>query len=140
MQIRIRIISDALCAATDVGSSDQRQLSTTICAIQTVQPASSERTSNSKPEVATRRRRPRRRPSRDRKYGDAAESSSQCRRLLANARERRRMMTLNVAFDRLRAAVPVAESRRKLSKYDTLQLAQSYISALVDLLDRQLIS
>jgi len=50
------------------------------------------------------------------------------------------MMTLNVAFDRLRAAVPVAESRRKLSKYDTLQLAQSYISALVDLLDRQLIS
>ena len=56
------------------------------------------------------------------------------RRLVANARERRRMTMLNEAFDQLRAAVPFIASGRKLSKYDTLQLAQSYINALVDLL------
>ena len=56
------------------------------------------------------------------------------RRLLANERERRRMSQLNEAFDQLRAVVPLMSARRKLSKYDTLQLAQSYISALVDVL------
>lgn len=54
------------------------------------------------------------------------------RRLAANARERRRMMSLNVAFDNLRAVVP---SHGKMSKYDTLQLAQAYISKLQEILE-----
>ena len=56
------------------------------------------------------------------------------RRLAANARERRRMHGLNVAFDKLREVVPGISSDRKLSKYETLQMAQSYINALSDLL------
>ncbi len=58
------------------------------------------------------------------------------RRLAANARERRRMDSLNVAFDRLRQVVPSLSNDRQLSKYETLQMAQSYISALTELLDR----
>jgi len=56
------------------------------------------------------------------------------RRLAANARERRRMNNLNEAFDRLRGVVPVADDDRKLSKFETLQMAQTYIVALHDLL------
>ena len=57
------------------------------------------------------------------------------RRSAANARERKRMMGLNVAFDHLRRVVPPMESDRKLSKYDTIQMAQTYISALMALLE-----
>lgn len=56
------------------------------------------------------------------------------RRIDANARERRRMNYLNVAFDRLREVVPSDD--RKLSKYETLQMAQSYIMALLELIER----
>ncbi|KAE8741708.1 ato [Frankliniella occidentalis] len=56
------------------------------------------------------------------------------RRLAANARERRRMLNLNTAFDRLRTHLPSLGSDRQLSKYETLQMAQTYINALVDLL------
>ncbi|KAK8773341.1 uncharacterized protein LOC144098350 [Amblyomma americanum] len=59
------------------------------------------------------------------------------RRLAANARERRRMHSLNVAFDRLREVVPSLGNDRKLSKFETLQMAQSYINALSELLLRQ---
>lgn len=58
------------------------------------------------------------------------------RRVAANARERRRMESLNVAFDRLRAVIPSAGEDQKLSKYETLQMAQSYIGALQELLDK----
>ena len=58
------------------------------------------------------------------------------RRTAANARERRRMNSLNVAFDRLREVVPAFSSDTKLSKYETLQMAQSYINALQELLKR----
>ncbi|CAN7940324.1 unnamed protein product [Ixodes hexagonus] len=58
------------------------------------------------------------------------------RRLAANARERRRMHGLNVAFDKLRQVVPSIGDDRKLSKYETLQMAQSYITALSELLIR----
>ncbi|XP_050533876.1 protein lin-32-like [Daktulosphaira vitifoliae] len=57
------------------------------------------------------------------------------RRLAANARERRRMNNLNEAFDRLRGVVPATDAERKLSKFETLQMAQTYIAALHDLLD-----
>jgi len=57
------------------------------------------------------------------------------RRLAANARERRRMESLNVAFDKLRTVLPSIGKDQQLSKYETLQMAQSYINALCDLLD-----
>jgi len=56
------------------------------------------------------------------------------RRVAANARERKRMESLNVAFDKLRAVIPGFGDNTKLSKYETLQMAQSYIAALKDLL------
>ncbi|KAF2879433.1 hypothetical protein ILUMI_26733 [Ignelater luminosus] len=59
------------------------------------------------------------------------------RRLAANARERRRMQNLNQAFDRLRTFLPQLGQDRQLSKYETLQMAQTYISALYDLLEQQ---
>lgn len=58
------------------------------------------------------------------------------RRLAANARERRRMSGLNEAFDRLREVIPSIGTDHKLSKFETLQMAQTYISALCDLLER----
>ena len=58
------------------------------------------------------------------------------RRLAANARERRRMNALNSAFDCLRRVLPGPEvADRKLSKYETLQMAQTYIQALVEVLE-----
>lgn len=57
------------------------------------------------------------------------------RRLAANARERRRMNGLNEAFDRLRQVIPNLDAEHKLSKFETLQMAQTYIVALRDLLE-----
>jgi len=56
------------------------------------------------------------------------------RRQAANARERRRMEGLNRAFDSLRDVVPAISRRRKLSKYETLQMALSYIEELTRIL------
>lgn len=56
------------------------------------------------------------------------------RRLAANARERRRMQNLNSAFDKLRQYLPQLGNDRQLSKHETLQMAQTYITALYDLL------
>uniref|UniRef100_A0A4W4ETS2 BHLH domain-containing protein n=1 Tax=Electrophorus electricus TaxID=8005 RepID=A0A4W4ETS2_ELEEL len=52
------------------------------------------------------------------------------RRMAANARERKRMQGLNTAFDQLRKVVPQWSQDKKLSKYETLQMALSYIMAL----------
>lgn len=64
------------------------------------------------------------------------------RRKDANARERKRMNGLNEAFERLRDAVPAApgeeetgDKNKKLSKMDTLQMANLYIRHLVTLLN-----
>ena len=59
------------------------------------------------------------------------------RRLAANARERRRMNNLNTAFDRLRDVIPSLGDDKQLSKFETLQMAQSYINALVALLQKE---
>ncbi|XP_061081221.1 class A basic helix-loop-helix protein 15 [Conger conger] len=64
----------------------------------------------------------------------AVDRAQRRRRLAANARERRRMLGLNVAFDRLRSVIPNLESDKKLSKSETLQMAQIYISTLSELL------
>ena len=52
----------------------------------------------------------------------------------ANMRERRRMKTLNDAFEGLRCRVP-AGFDRKLSKVDTLRLAIRYIEHLAEILE-----
>ncbi|CAD7014980.1 protein twist [Ceratitis capitata] len=57
------------------------------------------------------------------------------RRQAANARERKRMNGLNEAFDRLREVVPAPTIDQKLSKYETLQMAQTYIAALCEMLE-----
>ena len=58
------------------------------------------------------------------------------RRVAANTRERRRMNGLNDAFERLRDVIPSLGSDHKLSKYETLQMAQTYIGSLASLLRR----
>lgn len=57
------------------------------------------------------------------------------RRLAANARERRRMNGLNEAFDKLRTVVPPVGDEHKLSKFETLQMAKTYIQAMCTLLE-----
>ena len=56
------------------------------------------------------------------------------KRTAANERERRRMHTVNSAFDQLRELVPTYPTSRKLSKIDTLKLACTYIQDLKTLL------
>ncbi|CAM1293287.1 Uncharacterised protein at_DN0933 [Pycnogonum litorale] len=58
------------------------------------------------------------------------------RRNAANARERKRMDSLNTAFDLLRNVIPDFGDDKKLSKFETLQMAQTYIAELNDLLNR----
>ena len=69
----------------------------------------------------------------DRRY--VPKETRKKRRSAANARERKRMKGLNVAFDHLRRVVPQLGNDRKLSKYDTIQMAQTYITALMALLE-----
>ncbi|XP_078702797.1 pancreas transcription factor 1 subunit alpha-like [Branchiostoma floridae x Branchiostoma belcheri] len=54
-------------------------------------------------------------------------------RLAANVRERRRMESINGAFDVLRKRVPTLAYERRISKADTLHLAIGYIRFLSDL-------
>ncbi|KAF2358329.1 Myc-type basic helix-loop-helix (bHLH) domain [Trinorchestia longiramus] len=70
-----------------------------------------------------------------RNRGQVSEAVRRKRRLAANARERRRMDSLNLAFDRLRSVLPQLKNHEKLSKYDSLQMAQTYITTLCDMLD-----
>lgn len=44
------------------------------------------------------------------------------------------MHGLNRAFDQLRSVIPSLENEKKLSKYETLQMAQIYITELTELL------
>ena len=61
------------------------------------------------------------------------------RRKAANQRERKRMNGLNDAFERLREHVPMlannSNGEKKLSKMDTLQMANIYIRHLAHLLE-----
>lgn len=66
-----------------------------------------------------------------RRYSTPSPSLLRHRRIAANARERKRMTSLNTAFDALRDHLPHIDSSRKLSKYETLQLAQHYINDLI---------
>lgn len=70
------------------------------------------------------------------KYQQITDNLLRRRRLAANARERRRMNNLNDAFNRLRDVIPSIGNDRRLSKFETLQMAQTYIGALIELLKR----
>ncbi|CAM2100044.1 unnamed protein product [Caretta caretta] len=55
-------------------------------------------------------------------------------RYAANIRERKRMLSINSAFDELRCHVPTFPYEKRLSKIDTLRLAIAYIALLNDIL------
>ncbi|KAJ8313648.1 hypothetical protein KUTeg_008209 [Tegillarca granosa] len=55
-------------------------------------------------------------------------------RFAANIRERKRMMSINSAFEELRSHVPTFPYEKRLSKIDTLRLAIAYITLLKDIL------
>ncbi|CAL1262026.1 unnamed protein product [Larinioides sclopetarius] len=52
----------------------------------------------------------------------------------ANIRERKRMLSINSAFDELRCHVPTFPFEKRLSKIDTLRLAIAYIALLREIL------
>ena len=54
-------------------------------------------------------------------------------RQAANMRERRRMQSINDAFEGLRAHIPTLPYEKRLSKVDTLKLAIGYINFLNEL-------
>ena len=55
-------------------------------------------------------------------------------RRAANVRERRRMYSLNEAFDCLRQRIPTFAYEKRLSRIETLRLAMAYISFMTDIL------
>uniref|UniRef100_A0A8C1WFJ2 Si:dkey-34f9.3 n=1 Tax=Cyprinus carpio TaxID=7962 RepID=A0A8C1WFJ2_CYPCA len=52
----------------------------------------------------------------------------------ANIRERKRMLSINSAFEELRCHVPMFPYEKRLSKIDTLRLAIAYIALLREIL------
>ena len=58
------------------------------------------------------------------------------RRGTANKKERRRTVSINTAFAKLRGCIPNVPSDTKLSKIKTLRLATSYIAYLMDVLNK----
>ncbi|XP_064455873.1 twist-related protein 1-like [Ornithodoros turicata] len=58
-------------------------------------------------------------------------------RRAANIRERKRMMSINTAFEELRCHVPTFPFEKRLSKIDTLRLAIAYIALLKEVLVSQ---
>ncbi|XP_008296435.1 fer3-like protein [Stegastes partitus] len=74
--------------------------------------------------------------------GTHGHSRSKRRRIItvvqrqaANVRERKRMFSLNEAFDELRRKVPTFAYEKRLSRIETLRLAIVYISFMTDLLE-----
>ncbi|XP_034017077.1 neurogenic differentiation factor 4 [Thalassophryne amazonica] len=75
--------------------------------------------------------------------GTHGRSKSKRRRIItvvqrqaANVRERKRMFSLNEAFDELRRKVPTFAYEKRLSRIETLRLAIVYISFMTDLLEK----
>ncbi|KAL1468767.1 hypothetical protein MTO96_041264 [Rhipicephalus appendiculatus] len=81
------------------------------------------------------------RPRRSRKRGSSTQhrcgvaQQAAHQRQAANMRERRRMQSINDAFDGLRAHIPTLPYEKRLSKVDTLRLAIGYIGFLTELVD-----
>ena len=59
--------------------------------------------------------------------------ASLVQRRAANVRERKRMFSLNEAFDQLREIVPIFAYEKKLSRIETLRLAIIYIAFMTEL-------
>ncbi|CAF2718068.1 unnamed protein product [Rotaria sp. Silwood2] len=59
--------------------------------------------------------------------------ASLAQRRAANVRERKRMFSLNEAFDQLREIVPIFAYEKKLSRIETLRLAIIYIAFMTEL-------
>ncbi|XP_071355327.1 fer3-like protein [Trachinotus anak] len=81
-------------------------------------------------------------PSRYYTRGAHGHTKSKRRRIItvvqrqaANVRERKRMFSLNEAFDELRGKVPTFAYEKRLSRIETLRLAIVYISFMTDLLE-----
>ncbi|XP_012288227.1 pancreas transcription factor 1 subunit alpha [Orussus abietinus] len=76
---------------------------------------------------------------RDRGRSSRRNGSGKCprqavqQRQAANMRERRRMQSINDAFEGLRAHIPTLPYEKRLSKVDTLKLAIGYINFLNEL-------
>ncbi|XGW25498.1 hypothetical protein V3C99_006708 [Haemonchus contortus] len=62
------------------------------------------------------------------------ERARMVRRDKANARERRRMNSLNDALEHLRTLLPTEPEEPKMTKIETLRVAQGYIAYLVSIL------
>ncbi|XP_026087287.1 pancreas transcription factor 1 subunit alpha-like [Carassius auratus] len=60
---------------------------------------------------------------------------STVQRQAANIRERKRMFSLNEAFDRLRRKVPTFAYEKRLSRIETLRLAIVYIAFMTDIIE-----
>ncbi|XP_056596742.1 pancreas transcription factor 1 subunit alpha [Triplophysa dalaica] len=60
---------------------------------------------------------------------------SSVQRQAANIRERRRMFSLNEAFDLLRRKVPTFAYEKRLSRIETLRLAMVYIDFMKEILN-----
>ena len=56
-------------------------------------------------------------------------------RKAANIRERRRMLSLNDAFDLLRRSLPTFSYEKKLSRIETLRLALTYMAFMMDIVN-----
>ncbi|XP_058038732.1 pancreas transcription factor 1 subunit alpha [Ahaetulla prasina] len=67
-----------------------------------------------------------------------SEAELQQLRQAANVRERRRMQSINDAFEELRAHIPTLPYEKRLSKVDTLRLAMGYINFLSELVQSDL--
>ncbi|KAG7503354.1 pancreas transcription factor 1 subunit alpha [Solea senegalensis] len=67
-----------------------------------------------------------------------SEREMQQLRQAANVRERRRMQSINDAFEGLRSHIPTLPYEKRLSKVDTLRLAIGYINFLAELVQSDL--
>ncbi|KAG2458054.1 pancreas transcription factor 1 subunit alpha [Erpetoichthys calabaricus] len=67
-----------------------------------------------------------------------SEAEMQQLRQAANVRERRRMQSINDAFEGLRSHIPTLPYEKRLSKVDTLRLAIGYINFLAELVQSDL--
>lgn len=70
--------------------------------------------------------------------GTSSGGTHKVQRFAANVRERRRMLSINSAFEHLRQHVPTFPYEKRLSKIDTLRLAIAYINLLQELLNTDL--
>uniref|UniRef100_A0A4W3HCZ5 Si:dkey-34f9.3 n=1 Tax=Callorhinchus milii TaxID=7868 RepID=A0A4W3HCZ5_CALMI len=100
------------------------QFSLTDLDIQSLQIESAAEESSCVDEPPNRKRRPRRLVLQHQHPGKV-------QRHAANIRERKRMLSINSAFDELRCHVPTFPYEKRLSKIDTLRLAIAYISIII---------